>query len=109
MINLITNSIKRGTVTTKYPKVKEAAPSRFRGKPVIDAGKCDACSKCADACPSRSIQVEARHIAVCVGSCVFCGACLDACPKGAVTHSQAFEFSSTDREGLYEKYEAGAK
>jgi len=109
MMHTIANSIKRGTATTKYPKAREAAPLSFRGKPVIDAGKCDACSRCADACPSRSIKVESRSIAVCIGSCVFCGACLDSCPKGAVTHSQAFELSSKDKEGLYERYEAGAK
>ncbi len=109
MIKLIGNYLKHGTVTTKYPKSQEAAPSGFRGKPMIDPGKCDACSKCADACPSSSITVENKSISVCVGSCVFCGACLDSCPKGAVTHSQAFEVSSMDREGLYEKYEAGAK
>jgi formate hydrogenlyase subunit 6/NADH:ubiquinone oxidoreductase subunit I len=109
MMNMLANSLRRGTVTAKYPAAHEAAPLKFRGKPVIDAGKCDACSKCADACPSKSIKVENKSIAVCIGNCVFCGACLDSCPKGAVTHSQAFELSSKDREGLYEKYEAEAK
>jgi len=109
MIKLIGNCMKRGAVTTKYPAMPEAAPSGFRGKPMIDAGKCDACSKCVQACPSSSIKVENKSIAVCIGSCLFCGACLDACPKGALAHSQAFEVSSMDREGLYEKYEAGAK
>lgn len=107
MIEIIATYLKRGAVTTSYPKVPEPAPENFRGKPIVDAGKCDACGKCVDACPSNSISLNRKELVVCVGSCVFCGACSEVCPKNAISQSPDFELSSKNKNGLYDRYKVG--
>ncbi|HEY0835260.1 MAG TPA: ferredoxin-type protein NapF [Azospirillum sp.] len=51
------------------------------------AAACDACGRCADACPEKIITTDRdRHPAIDfqAGACSFCGACADACPTGAL-------------------------
>ncbi len=109
MIEFIATYLKRGAVTTAYPKLPEPAPENFRGKPCVDGSKCTACGKCADACPSNSIRLNHNELVVCVGSCVFCGACTEACPAGAISQSKDFEVSSLNKTGLYETYKVGSR
>src|SRR5262249_5985277 len=71
--------------------------------------KCGACCRCAAACPSNCIYIEAaentdenrisgadRYAAVYnidYNRCIFCGYCVEACPTDAITHGHGFELA----------------
>jgi Ni,Fe-hydrogenase III small subunit/NAD-dependent dihydropyrimidine dehydrogenase PreA subunit len=75
-------------------------PQRFRGRPTFDTDKCpNACSACADACPTQAITVSDKP-RLDLGRCLFCTDCLDACPEGAVHYSKDYRLAVRRREDL---------
>lgn len=116
-----------GLVTTSYPKEMREKPQRFHGRHVLNRyedgmEKCIGCELCAGACPARCIYVRGadnpEDMPVSPGErygfvyeinllrCIFCGLCVEACPTEAITHTQLFEMSTTNREdGIYTKTE----
>ena len=117
----------KGLVTTKYPDELREKPQRFHGRHVLNRyedgmEKCIGCELCAGACPARCIYVRGADnpddIPVSPGErygfvyeinllrCIFCGLCVEACPTEAITHTQLFEMSTTNRDdGIYTKTE----
>ena len=117
----------KGLVTTKYPEEMREKPQRFHGRHVLNRyedgmEKCIGCELCAGACPARCIYVRGadnpEDIPVSPGErfgfvyeinllrCIFCGLCVEACPTEAITHTQLFEMSTTNRsDGIYTKTE----
>ena len=117
----------KGLVTTKYPEEMREKPQRFHGRHVLNRyedgmEKCIGCELCAGACPARCIYVRGADnpddMPVSPGErygfvyeinllrCIFCGLCVEACPTEAITHSQLFEMSTTNRsDGIYTKTE----
>lgn len=51
--------------------------------PIVDAGKCTACGRCAELCPGDAITVE-KIAVINKEKCIGCGECLATCPAGAV-------------------------
>ena len=116
-----------GLVTTQYPNEKRVKPQRFHGRHVLNRypdgmEKCIGCELCAGVCPSRCIYVrgadnpEGERVSpgerfgfvyeINMLRCIFCGLCVEACPTEAITMTQFFEFSTTDREdAIYTKSE----
>ena len=117
----------RGLVTTRYPKVMREKPQRFHGRHVLNRyedgmEKCIGCELCAGACPARCIYVRGAGnpaddpvspgerygfvYEINMLRCIFCGLCVEACPTEAITHTQLFEMSTTNRtDAIYTKTE----
>ena len=117
----------RPRVTTSYPQEKRVKPQRFHGRHVLNRHadgmeKCIGCELFAGVCPARCIYVRGADnpatAPVSPGErfgfvyeinmlrCIFCGLCVEACPTEAITMTQLFEMSVTDRQqALYTKDE----
>lgn len=117
----------KGLVTTKYPQVMREKPQRFHGRHVLNRyedgmEKCIGCELCAGACPARCIYVRGADnpaddpvspgerfgfvYEINMLRCIFCGLCVEACPTEAITHTQLFEMSTTNRsDAIYTKSE----
>lgn len=112
-------NILRRPVTVQYPEVILPKPQRFHGRHVLNRyedgmEKCIGCELCAGVCPPRCIYVRGAdnppEAPVSPGErygyvyeinflrCIFCGLCVEACPTEAITMTNLFEFSFTNRE-----------
>jgi Ni,Fe-hydrogenase III small subunit/NAD-dependent dihydropyrimidine dehydrogenase PreA subunit len=75
-------------------------PDRFRGRPVIDAGRCaEGCSACAEACPTGAIATRPT-LALDLGRCLFCVECAEACPTGALVFGGDHRLAAGARSDL---------
>jgi NADH-quinone oxidoreductase subunit I len=124
---VVLDQMRKPRVTTKYPKEKRVKPQRFHGRHVLNRypdgmEKCIGCELCAGVCPARCIYVRGQDnpedAPVSPGErfgfvyeinllrCIFCGLCVEACPTEAITMTQLFEMSVTDRDdAIYTKTE----
>ena len=55
----------------------------FGRKPVLDAGKCRECGKCAELCPKKAIKLSPKPV-INRKLCIKCFCCQEFCPKGAM-------------------------
>jgi Ni,Fe-hydrogenase III small subunit/Pyruvate/2-oxoacid:ferredoxin oxidoreductase delta subunit len=86
--------------TIKFPDEALALPERFRGRPIIDSGKCpDGCRQCIDACPTSAISFDSA-LKLDLGRCLFCSACSEACPQEAIHYTQEFRLAVRKRDDL---------
>src|SRR5215467_4775815 len=87
MSKLMVERIRQGHRTADFPPGAGALPERFRGRPLIEAGKCrEGCRDCADACPTHAITTDPVRIDL--GACLFCPACEEACSEGALRYTR---------------------
>lgn len=107
MLTLLSERLRQGHRTTRYPKGEPPAVSdRFRGLPTIDAPACAAgCRTCAAACvaacPTAAITREdGSPPAIDLGRCIFCGACADACPSAAIAFTRDHRLAVRNRDDL---------
>ncbi len=93
--------IEQGHRTIGFPKGPEPEmPDRFRGRPVIDSGKCpEGCRECMEACPTGAISIEGAP-RIDLGRCLFCTECTAACPEQAIAYSREFRLATSRREDL---------
>jgi len=104
MFDIIIKTLKTGTVTTKYPKIPDIAPSGFRGMPELLPDKCTFCGECTKVCPPGVIcltekgQEETLTLSIC--GCIFCGMCEETCPVGAIRLTQEYELASKKKDEL---------
>lgn len=104
-------------ITREYPQEKPEIRVGFRGKHALvrdqESGKtkCVACMRCVMVCPSRCIKVRfhthesGRRVvdsyAIDALRCIYCAYCVEVCPVDAIVLTEAFEYSSFDRDSLY--------
>jgi formate hydrogenlyase subunit 6/NADH:ubiquinone oxidoreductase subunit I len=100
MIKTLLARIHQGYRTTAYPKTLPSLPDRFRGAPVFNGAACGSeCSRCVDACPTRSITRNQR-LSIDLGSCIFCTECSAACPGKNLRFTNNHQLSSDKRDAL---------
>jgi Ni,Fe-hydrogenase III small subunit/ferredoxin len=79
MLEWIARGLRKGIVTTGYPRRPEPAPPGFRGRiAVLDAR--DASSELEAVCPTGAISVPDGSVALDRGRCILCGLCVAAEP-----------------------------
>lgn len=116
MFSWLRKGLGTGIVTTRYPKRPELMPARFRGRPVLDAERCQAaqgCTDCVQAClpgalrlttpvtPEQAVEGEdGTRLVLDYGRCIMCGLCASACPNQALILSTEYELATTIAEDL---------
>lgn len=92
---------RQGYRTAGYPAEPPVLPPGFRGRPVLDWGKCDpGCTACAAACPADAIDLASAGPHLDLGRCILCGECSKACPTGAVALSADWRLAASERTEL---------
>jgi formate dehydrogenase major subunit len=64
---------------------------------------CVSCGKCAETCPTGSIEINPRVLdsyGLDQSRCMFCGECVEVCPYDALEQAEAFELADFDRPRL---------
>ena len=104
MISTLIARLKQGKRTIRFPSPAPVLPDRFRGLPVIEAGRCPVgCQDCVRACPTSAIQTQEAGLRIDLGRCLFCTDCQDACPEGALQYSKDYRLAARDRNDLVVK------
>jgi NADH-quinone oxidoreductase chain I len=112
-------------VTVQYPDERYPIPDNARNRLYLDAELCDACNRCARACPVNCITVEGLRAVpdkapplkngdkrsqwvikyeIDFAKCCFCSLCTEPCPTNAIYMTTEFEYSSYDRQDLIYKF-----
>lgn len=101
MLKTVVERVRQGHRTAKYPKQPPVLSDRFRGLPVIDAGKCKSgCRACAESCPTDAIALDGTQPKVDLGRCLFCLDCAAACPNQAIACGQEYQLAGNTRQSL---------
>ncbi len=99
MLKTALTRLKQGQRTSGFPKEPVNLPERFRGRPLIDASKCQAdCHACADACPTQAVSNNPLRIDL--GQCLFCHNCQEVCTNRAVAFTGDYRLASISRDDL---------
>jgi Ni,Fe-hydrogenase III small subunit len=98
MLEWIARGLRKGIVTSRYPRRPEPAPNGFQGSVrVLDAH--GAPSELETVCPTGAISVREGELALDRGRCVLCGLCVAADPsRFAFVHD--YQTAARGRWGL---------
>lgn len=113
MWRMLAKSLWLGVATTPYPAAPEAAATR--GRPTLDATRCQGSGDCVRSCPTGAIRLDddpadgTRRWHVDLGACVFCGVCAQACASQAIALVPGVELSVRDRAALLQTIAQEAK
>ena len=101
MLRIITNALRTGVVTTRYPAEPSVPPDRFRGAPVLLPGSVlPPAAVCPTGALSEHLDAAGRHVALDLARCIFCGRCAEDPWAGAVTMGWDFELAARCRDDL---------
>jgi len=102
MRNYLRARRSQGTPTADVAAAEAPFPQRFRGRPVLDSGRCGAPEcQCLANLPSGAARAGARGLPVLdVGACLFSPDEAAVCPHGALVYSRDHRLASRTREGL---------
>jgi hydrogenase-4 component H len=113
----IRRGLRTGIVTTRYPAEQEHLPAGFRGKPALDATRCQAdqgCDACVQVCLPAALKLSTvsgtngvgampenrQQLRLDYAGCIMCGLCVAACPPGALSMSADYELAGRHCEDL---------
>jgi len=99
MLAWIPRGLRKGRITTGYPRRPEHPPAGFQGQVVVrDAGT--APRELAELCPTGAIEVDAAgRLSLDRGRCILCGACIRADP-GRFAFAERYETGARTRVAL---------
>ena len=98
MLDPLRIRLAHGTRTARFPEPGDVLPERYRGRPVLNAGSCPGdCLATAGAPIRRDAEGGA---ALDLGASVFAPEEAARCPHGAVTFSNDYRLTATERTGL---------
>ena len=101
MLRILTNAIRTGVVTTRYPAAPSVPPERFRGAPVLRTGShLPPPAVCPTGAISERFDSGDRHVALDLARCVFCGRCAEDPWSDAITMGRDFELAARRRLDL---------
>ena len=80
MLEWIVRGLRKGIVTTHYPRRPEPPPQGFQGRvELLEPAGAEAALEAI--CPTGAIRVEAGRVSLDRGRCILCGACVRADPE----------------------------
>jgi Ni,Fe-hydrogenase III small subunit/ferredoxin len=98
VLEWIVRGLRKGIVTTRYPRRAEPAPPGFQGRvELLDRAHADASLEAV--CPTAAIRVEGGRVSLDRGRCILCGACVRADP-GRFAFAAAYETAARTRARL---------
>ena len=100
-IQALLQRLKQGHRTIAFPAAAPTLSDRFRGRPTLEAAKCEAgCRACISACPTEAITFAAGRPALDQGRCLFCGDCERACKPEALRFTGEYALAARTRPDL---------
>jgi Ni,Fe-hydrogenase III small subunit len=101
MLDFLRTRLAQGTRTSPFPAGDPQFPDRFRGRPVLDASRCEDALQRLDAMPSSLLSVSPDgHAELDIGACLFSPEEATACPEGAIRYTVDHRLSARTRAGL---------
>ncbi|HEY8287061.1 MAG TPA: 4Fe-4S dicluster domain-containing protein [Chloroflexota bacterium] len=106
MFRIIMAALRQGRTTERLEDLAGPAPATTRGRPALDADRCDGDAACAAACPTTALtmgppEADGRRILTLdYGACIFCGRCAAACAQGALSMTTDYTMAVRKREDL---------
>jgi Ni,Fe-hydrogenase III small subunit/NAD-dependent dihydropyrimidine dehydrogenase PreA subunit len=102
MLEWIPRGLRKGRITTGYPRRPEPPPTGFQG-PIEVLDTRAAGNRLVELCPTGAIAVdETGSLSVHHGRCIGCGACVRAAPR-QFAFAQRYETGSPARELLVDR------
>ena len=104
MLQIITERIRQGYHTVKYPARTPTLPPRFLGRPELfmptrQLGGVEAFRLAVAQCPSGALSLAGRIPTLDTGRCIFCGVCARLCPD-VVRFTRDYRLGAATREEL---------
>jgi len=109
-------------VTIEYPEVREVLPDTARMRLYNDAVNCISCNMCATVCPVDCIYISSvprpkdlevpktedgsskkqvlTQFVIDTALCCYCGLCTTVCPTECLTHTDDYEYSQYEVDGM---------
>jgi len=102
MLDFLRTRWAQGTRTSPFPEGETGFPERFRGRPLLDATRCDdRCRECRDRTPSAALVVGAGgRASLDLGACLFSPEEASRCRLGAVSYSTDHRLAGRERQDL---------
>ena len=100
-VTALLGRLKQGHRTIGFPVSEPVLPDRYRGRPALDAAKCEAgCEACAAVCPTQALRIKKGKPGIDLGACLFCGECAGACKSGALRFTREYSLAARTRADL---------
>ncbi len=102
MFDFLRTRLRQGTRTLRFPSEDATFPERFRGRPVLEAGRCaSGCRDCSTRIPSRLVRLARDGAAALdLGACLFSPEEALACPHDAVQYTRDYRMATSTRDAL---------